>query len=203
MSKLFKPIDYLKIQHPQKLKYDLYIPAFVAILGTLLLIILPQPVKFFGENGLVIVITNILQMLTGFYIASLAAVATFQKEDLDKPMPGRPLEITVAIQGVKKEEALTRRRFLCLLFGYLALLSFFLYFIGAGANLLVPNAKYIIPIKLHHIARWIFAIIYLFLTANLMITTLHGLYYMVERIHRSDPVLIKKDRGDNVGDAGH
>lgn len=186
-------MDYLKIKHSQKSRYDFFIPTIVAASGTIFLIILPHPVPFFGERGVISVITGILQMLTGFYIVSLAAVATFQKRGMDEKMPGPSIELEVTTKGQKKKiEELTRRRFLCLLFGYLALLSFFLYFLGAAANLLAENAKYIIPENYHAFVRWGFAGVYLFLTANLFTTTLHGLYYMVERIHRPDPVLEKK-----------
>jgi len=190
LSRLFKPLNYLKIIHPQKSYYDYYIPAIIAIMATGLIYILPVPVRFFGDSGIVAAITGILQILTGFYIASLAAVATFKKEGMDQPLAGTPVEINIIVRGKKKRENLTRRRFLCLLFGYLALLSIFLYFLGVGSNLLVNNAKHLVPSSYHPIVRSGFVYFYLFLSANLITTTLHGLYYMVDRIHRSDPELV-------------
>ena len=188
--RLLRPIDYLRIKHPQKLFYDLTLPLVLSVVGTFILILLPKPFLVFGEAGLISTVTGILQILTGFYIASLAAVATFDKQGMDEPLKGDPIELYVTRKGKKIKETVTRRRFLSLLFGYLALLSFFLYFIGAGANLLMDNIKYILPAPSHCYVKWSFVAIYLFLTANLITTTLHGLYYMVDRIHRIDPHLV-------------
>jgi hypothetical protein len=165
----------------------------VSIACTILLILLPRPLPVFGGDGLIKVITGILQILTGFYIASLAAVATFDKQGMDDPMPGKPIALNVKRRGHTKSEILTRRRFLCLLFGYLALLSFFLYFLGAIANLVTDNVKYLLPVASHSLIKWGFVFAYLFLTVNLVTTTLHGLYYMVDRIHRADAKIVENE----------
>lgn len=185
-GRLFRPLDYLRIHHPQKAVYDYVIPICVSLPLTILITSLPVSVKVFGENSLISSITGILQILTGFYIASLAAVATFNKDGMDDPLAGRPVMLKTQIKGKTVDEKVTRRRFLCLLFGYLALLSIFLYFIGTGANLFHPNAVAIFSAHCKSYLRFTYIFVYLFCTANLVVTTLHGLYYMVDRIHRSD-----------------
>lgn len=187
ISRLFKPLDYLRIKHRQKTIYDYVIPLIISIVGTTCIYLLPLPISIFGKSGFINAITGILQILTGFYIASLAAVATFDKRGLDVPLAGKPVILKVHRRGKLIDEHVTRRKFLCLLFGYLALLSFFLYFLGSMANLLAANFSYLTPPPLRCFVKWLFVGIYIFLTANLITTTLHGFYYLVDRIHRQDP----------------
>ena len=70
-------------------------------------------------------------ILIGFYIAALAAVSSFRNDTLDRELSGRPVKLVNARQGKKKEEILTRRRFLAVLFGYCAVLSICLYIAGS------------------------------------------------------------------------
>ncbi|MDD5759351.1 MAG: hypothetical protein PHI06_09730 [Desulfobulbaceae bacterium] len=186
LSRLFRPLDYVRIKHPHKVYYDLYFPLILASFFTLLFAYLPVQTQIIGKDGLVRIITDILQILSGFYIASLAAIATFNKAGMDDLMEGEPPTLEVLYHGKTMTDKLTRRRFLCLLFGYLSLLSLFLYFLGAVSALLSANFKYLFGHQLWWLAKakWTFVWMYLFLTSNLIITTLLGLFYMVDRIHR-------------------
>lgn len=101
----------------------------------------PVRPDIFGDHGIVQGVNGLLQILTGFYIASLAAVATFNKQSMDEVMPGEPP--IVDVRGGKIEQ-LTRRRFVCSMFGYLAFISLFVYLIGIGALASVESAKHCI-----------------------------------------------------------
>jgi hypothetical protein len=192
-SRLLRPLDYLRIKHPAKLKYDFWLPLAFSCSFTAFLYFLPTPVPVFAENGLIFIISGLLQILTGFYIASLAAIATFNKEGMDSTMPGDPPTLKTTYRGKIKILELSRRRFLCLMFGYLSFMGIFLYFLGSGANLLRENALIIIPIHFHLVAKWGFVAVYLFFVSNLIVATLLGLFYMADRIHRTDPILVQND----------
>lgn len=192
IAKLFRPLDYLRIKHSEKLWVDYYAPLVMTFLFIIFIYNLPLSLKIFGDKGLIEIITGILQILTGFYIASLAAISTFNKKGMDDIMPGEPPTLKVSYRGSIRTDRLTRRRFLCLMFGYLAYLSLILYFLGETANLIKENAMIIVAVQYHAMVKWVFVSIYLFLSNNLIITTLLGLYYMVDRIHRSDPKAIEK-----------
>lgn len=183
-ARLLKPLDYLRIKVVEKLRYDFVYPLVLGTGLTLLLFFYPLPVKVFGTDGLLDLIVKILQILTGFYIASLAAVATFNKADMDELMSGKPPTLKVFKNGKETQERLTRRRFLCLMFGYLAFISISLYFIGGFANLFSYNISQLIPIVLKTPVKWVFVWSYLVITSNLIVTTLLGLFYMCDRIHR-------------------
>lgn len=185
ITRLFRPLDYTRIKHSTLVFYSVSLPLLVSLCITAVLLYLPLNVNIIGDGGLVALITDLLQILTGFYIASLAAVATFDKEGMDQKMPGgTPPTLEIKLKGKNKTETLTRRRFLCLLFGYLSFLSIFLYFLGSVTQLLEHNVKALFAGDLYTFLKWSFVEFFLFLSANLIVTTLLGLFYMVDRIHR-------------------
>ncbi len=189
IERLLKPLDYLRVQHPAKLKYDFFIPASLTVVVAALFYFVPKSPPIFGNSGLISLINSLLQVLTGFFIASLAAVATFNKEGMDATMPGDPPKLRIIERGRIKIIDLSRRRFLSLMFGYLAFVSLGLYMFGGAANLFAEGAKTAIPAEWHKAVHWVFLLVYGFVLSNLMITTLLGLFYMSDRIHRHDPML--------------
>lgn len=183
-TRLLKPIDYLRIRVAEKKRYDIVYPLIIGTVVTVFLFVYPIPVRIFGKSGLIDLIVNILQILTGFYIASLAAIATFNKSDMDAHIKGETATLIVLKKGVWLPERLTRRRFLCLLFGYLAFVSIILYFVGGFANLFSESITQLIPPYFQKFVKWPFIWCYLVVTSNLIVTTLLGLFYMCDRIHR-------------------
>lgn len=184
IKQLLTPLNYLRIQHSQKYLFDYFIPLVIALILLMGLMASLIPINIFGNNGLISVITGLIQILVGFYIAALAAVATFQKEGLDSFLAGEGATLFVKRQGIIKPVQLTRRKFVCYLFGYLAFVGIALYFIGSASNLISESLKATIPISCLFIAKWFFVFCYLFASSNLVITTLLGLHYLTDRIHR-------------------
>lgn len=184
LKQLLTPLAYLRIEHPLKRRFDLYVPFFIAAGITLFLFLLPNEISAFGRDGLVDGISGLIQILVGFFIASLAAVSTFQRSNLDEPLEGSPALLAVPIKGKKQKVTLTRRRFLSYLFGYLSFVALFLYFLGLFGTLSVDGVRALVPAVAHTAVKWIFISFYMFGVANLMVTTLLGLHYMTDRIHR-------------------
>tara|TARA_R110000782_G_C14817047_1_gene413380 strand:+ start:3045 stop:3665 length:621 start_codon:yes stop_codon:yes gene_type:complete len=189
ISRLFRPLDYLRIKHAAKRKYDLFIPFWLSVILTGSLIVLPKSPVIFGEGGLLEITGSLLGILTGFFIASLAAVSTFNKQGMDDEMPGEPLILLVFERGEEVPKKISRRQFLCLLFGYLSFICVFLYLMGGAAMLTVDSMVLLIKPALHSVAKWGFVFVYLLIFSNLLITTLLGLFYLSDRIHRHDPKL--------------
>lgn len=184
LTQLFTPLSYMRIKHPVKPWFDWYVPLFITVPVFLILLFLPKQVDIFGNNGLVFVITDLIKILVGFYIAALAAIATFHREQMDQELSGEPATLRVHRKGVAKESNLTRRRFLCYLFGYLAFIGIFIYFVGAAATLLHSNVQLLPSVWWVLTLKWGFIFVYLYVTANLLSTTLLGLHFMTDRIHR-------------------
>lgn len=184
LGQFITPLSYIKIKHPVKPWFDWYVPLLLTLLACFLLFILPKGFSLLGGHGLVFIITDLVKILVGFYIASLAAIATFQKPDMDEMLSGEPATLDVKRKGHDKIVSLSRRRFLCFLFGYLAFMGIVIYFAGALATLLASNFTSFASGGLGGFIRWLFTFCYIFLTANLISTTMLGLHFMTDRIHR-------------------
>lgn len=183
LKQLFTPLSYLKIRNELKLYFDIIIPALLTAAAIAILSLAPLPIKVFGNNGLIHSVTELMQLLVGFYIAALSAVAAFSSKDMDNHLQDTTL--ARRINGKPVENAgISRRQFLCYMFGYLAFMGFTLYFFGALANALKENAVHLIPMQYSHWAKWGFVTIYTLATFNALVTTLLGLHFLTDRIHR-------------------
>lgn len=184
-DKLFKPLGYIKIKHPEKTWFDLYLPLILASLITIVFAFLPKPITLIGKDGLISLVNGILQILSGFYIASMAAVATFQKEGMDDKMDG----VSATIDGVD----LTRRNFLTYLFGYLAFMSIAMYFFGGFIQLAKSNISYLFD-SIPFFVKYTFVGFYFFIIFNILFTTVLGMHFMIDKIHREKSILINKSK---------
>ncbi|MXQ08926.1 hypothetical protein GQ651_13830 [Alphaproteobacteria bacterium GH1-50] len=131
-------------------------------------------------------INSLMGILVGFYIAALAAVSSFTNENLDQVMKGRAPTLTTVRQGHEVKETLTRRRFLSVLFGYCAMLSILVYIFGVlsvHVSLEVGSAGWIEDLVF--ILAAVGWAAYTWMVSSLLIVTLLGLHYLVERMHRA------------------
>ena len=130
-------------------------------------------------------INSLMGILVGFYIAALAAVSSFKNENLDQFMKGRAAKLKTVRKGQEITETLTRRRFLTILFGYCAILSILIYIIGVlsiRVNINSIGVTWVDDLLAFvGICGWA---IYIWMLSSLLIVTLLGLHYLVERMHR-------------------
>lgn len=175
VRQLTAPLDYLRTVGSGKRAIDIYAPLTLMVLSAAVLLWLQAPIT--TEKGLLGQINNLLQMLVGFYVASLAAVATFPNVALDQKLKNAKL----------RGENLSRRRLLSLLFGYLAFVSLILYLLGA-LGMLVAKPLHAVAVAYPWI-RIGLVCAYVFVFWNLLCVTLLGLYYLVDRIYQPDPIL--------------
>jgi hypothetical protein len=183
----------MQVSHPSKLVYDYWLPLTLGTVATIAAVFGGVRVNIFGEYGTVHGMNQLLQILVGFYVAALAAVATFNGPSMDEYTAGTPLCLGT--------EQLTRRRFISLLFGHLAVIGFGLYIVGAtamasaaGVHDAVGSAAIVTPsfgfswlpsvsISVAAILRAVFAWLHFCLSAHLVIVTLHGVYFLAIRMH--------------------
>ncbi|EIX1612803.1 hypothetical protein MJ669_000693 [Cronobacter sakazakii] len=173
-SKILTPIDYLFISHIEKKWFDFVLPLIASGVIVFLVHLLPKGISLIGKDSLVSLVNGILQILSGFYIASMAAVATFQKPGMDKTMTGVP----PTLRGKK----LTRRKFLTYLFGYLAFMSILLYFFGGALQLTSSSIKQLALAKVE-LVKTICLFIYLYFVCNILSTTALGMFFMIDKMH--------------------
>nr|WP_147310346.1 hypothetical protein [Cupriavidus taiwanensis] len=169
---------------------DWLVPAAIALILTAGFCWARGTVNFFGAGGVISLILGFVQNLPGFYIAALAAIATFGRTDIDELMPGSPppsIE-TVTVNGVTNMVRLTRRRFLCLLFAFLTVECVALTLSSVALVAFAPGAAQLLSSHplVHGIVFASVVFAYFLFLAQLLLATLWGLYYLGERIHLVD-----------------
>ncbi|TLF46040.1 hypothetical protein FEI13_17275 [Halomonas urmiana] len=177
---LTRPVSYLFIKHKDKYIYDWVVPSVtLAALSALSYFMSFQLIDMYrflaGVSGF-------LSSLPGFFVAALAAIATFNRLDIDKPMAGEnPPKVETLINTQYRDVELSRRRFLCMLFSFLAVQSIVLSVVG-----LIPESFGFYgdgKINVSGNVAYSFLAFYFFFAIQLLTATMHGMYYLGDRIH--------------------
>ncbi|PLP29396.1 hypothetical protein CWM92_12220, partial [Klebsiella michiganensis] len=126
---------------------------------------------------------SFISILPGFYIAALAAIATFNRKQIDDPLISDNGTPYIYVKGVKEngkpyrtKEDMTRRLFLCMLFSFLTAESIVLIMLHTFASPLISATT-------NTYCLAIYSFIFLLILWQLLVTTFFGLYYLGDRIH--------------------
>jgi hypothetical protein len=185
---LFRPITgYLSIRHPTKPVVDWVVPGVLSLVATVAVFLVRGKINFYGAGGFVSLALGYVQNLPGFYIAALAAIATFPRVEIDQVLAGNPVPkiVTVDSQGNENLIELTRRRFLCLMFAFLTAECIVLTILSAiGLTLAAPVRAAVSDFL--YIALFIIATFsYFMLFFQLIVATFWGIFYLGEKIHQA------------------
>ncbi|OHV83313.1 hypothetical protein [Ensifer sp. LCM 4579] len=182
---------YRRIEDATMRHYVWTVPLCITLLSFAMYYVLPIRPQISGDGGLLDKASQALTLLPGFFITALAAVATFNRPEMDETMPSPAPRIKIAHRGNRVEIELTRRLFLSYLFSYLSILSFFLFAIVSSAPYILENLTFLINlINNPYITEWASVIlknvsmaILVYFFTSLVVTMLHGIYFLCERIH--------------------
>lgn len=173
--RLLRPVNFLFIKANGLNLYRWAIPFALSL-------VIYIPVCIYSENILpaqsVETLFQFLSSLPGFFIAALAAVATFGSKTLDGPLSNGGATLTTSQNGEVDSWSLSRRHFLSYLFGYLTFLC--ICIVSALLLLKISN-----PFQ-NWCESWyscITAAVLVFLAMQLFVLTLLGLFYLCDRIH--------------------
>lgn len=178
---LLSPLKYWRVRHPVKRLWDFVIPGATAVVVTTLLEVWPKMPPPFGVGGYLAGLQNLFAILGGFFVAALTLISTSESKALNQPLAGWP-RVTFG----NERTAIGRRRFLCLLFGYLAFSCFSLYLMGFAAVLMAPGTSAIENRCLIKFGSIAFLFFYNFWLSHMFVTTMVGLYYFTDRLQRPD-----------------
>jgi hypothetical protein len=184
LEQLLQPADYLNIKHEKKFWVDWIAPLTLTTLIFSIIYILRPHVNTFGKDGLVQVMTQFIQTLPGFYIAALAIVVTIAHPNMDELIPTPTPTLKESLRGIKNDIPLTRRRFLSMLFAFLAgesLIAVFMGLLGPTLSTPIVDTFKNIPFK---IIGNIYLFLFLFLTFQMSVCTLWGLHYLGSKLHK-------------------
>lgn len=189
INQILRPFAYLAVKNTgSKWIFDFAIPAALTVI-TATIVLLGNNFeinKIISENKIAAGIFDITKGLPGFFIAALAAIATFSQEKLDEKITNsKSIALTIKTKIIDqngksfiKDIELSRRVYLCMLFSYLTAISFaicavYIFYFASG---FISN---------HHPYTFaIFNLIITFIFWQIFICTLYGLFYLSDRIHQ-------------------
>ncbi|SFH52318.1 hypothetical protein SAMN05216459_1436 [Ensifer sp. OV372] len=205
MNVLSYPLGYLKLTdesgHKLYRRNALTVVLLTAVISAPFII---ADANFFGDKGFLDRIGSFSAVLTGFYIAALVGVASFSTTigDLDELIVQGPIKR----QSSPDEEAedLTRRQYVCSLFGYLSFVSLvisigsILLIVAGGMKIDVAWVSQSVPELDQYVRpflrslRHALVLVCSLVIAHLFVTTCHGLYYLIDRLYHKEPKISQK-----------
>jgi hypothetical protein len=197
---LAAPLVYLRARSEIKACWDFAIPLMTGAVAAWAYLLLPAGISLIGSKGIVPAVNSLLQILVGFYIAALAAVASLNSVALDQATIGDPVKLRKVMQDGVEEVVLNRRRLLSLMFSYLSFAAMFLYSSGVFAVIAADNLREIFPPVLLESMKVAFVSGYFSVLAQLACITTVTLYYLGDRMHRCDPVALPNQPASGAPD---
>lgn len=188
LLQLLRPFSYLTIDHPSALPkwINWGLPACFSFVLVCTAAALKLNVDVFGPNGLTARVLSFVQSLPGFYLAALAAIATFNNADMLKAMPGVPPTMNVLYNGSPTRINLNRRRFLSAMFAFLTASSVTMTMISIAALAVAEPVRSMIDPVFYPWVKAGFVFVFLTINAQMVSITMWGLYYLGERLHTPD-----------------
>ena len=185
---LLRPFAYLTIDDKKKWIVDWIYPLALTIISVLIIVIIKfiAPVALYADGGIVGKILSFTQNLPGFYIAALAAIATFNRVDIDKTMPAPAPKLDIMVRGRTVAIELTRRRFLCSMFAFLTAESIVLIVLSIFSQSFFGGMKKYFNNRYHIFISISFIFFYLLIFWQMIITSFWGLFYLGERLHQPE-----------------
>ncbi len=188
LRQLAQCFAYLRIRlgrgiYESKVLIDLVVPV---ALGTALTLVhyygLGRP-DFFGTDQFAAKFSKLFELLAAFFIAALAAVATLERKSLDEPLRGA--QATLRSWSNEQQEmvdvVLTRRMYVSYLFGYLATVALLLTLAMPFAEAYANSCRTCLGCT-HELLWWIGRFTFFTVLANVVLTSLYGVYFLSTRI---------------------
>ncbi|TAX38536.1 hypothetical protein [Rhizobium leguminosarum] len=182
---------YRRIDDEKMRQYVWTVPLSLTAICFVIYYALPVRPGIIGSGGLFDKASLAFTLLPGFFISALAAVATFNRTEMDETMPAPAPKVEIRHRGKTIEIELTRRMFLSYLFSYLSMMSFCLFFAVNVFGIIRQNVEHwllLLPwVEWRNSVMFLVdnaaMLVFVYFCASVIVTMLHGIYFLCERIH--------------------
>jgi|GEM_PF-1790393 len=190
---VLKAFDFIKIKYPppsKNLNSLLYIvPMLLAFLFCIFFGVIdqaatdPKGVNVFNHRAFDN-ISTFVQILPGFYIGALAAIASYMHPGMDNMITAPTPYLKETLTSGSRQSKLSRRRYLTLMFGYLSAISIisaiFIFFVRLAYDVEIFKVSSFIYNCIYYPLLFCFFTIF----CQMVLITLFGIYYLADRMHR-------------------
>ncbi len=185
-SVFLRTLNFLRVKHQFAAAYTYWYPAIATGCTISLLFFLARSIDAYGPTGLINQLSPFLAVFAPFFLAALAAIATFSGPKFMDESFQMTSAVTLKFAGelgVVEPQDVTPRHFLSLLFGYCCVVSLALFLLSVLVPILAPNIAAMLG-DYAEFFGWIFLSLYLFLFFQIVLLTLLGIYYLSDKVHR-------------------
>ncbi|MDR6146148.1 hypothetical protein QE363_001941 [Sphingomonas sp. SORGH_AS870] len=230
---LVTPLNYLRLVDYRRVRLiyqniTAHLVLFILFSAPFLIF---EKANFFHKDGFIDKLGSFSSVLTGFYVAGLLAVATFGEHGTnDKPITVGPIilpkrrhhllgwrrnanpsggESEFEDDDLADDQHLSRREYVCYMFGYLAFASLVITIFSIVVVSVLSAGSQIRP--LHHqlgayrltvkpdFFRGMMVIAVSAYLSHVIITTCRALYYLTDRLYAKEPELLPRtdDEGNH------
>lgn len=208
MNPFLMPLSYLKLRSERGW------PTFVrdALPVLIIAILITSPFLlingslFFAKDGFLDKFSSFAGVLTGFYVAALIAIASVPSGQTDLDGVISKGAVHLYNKSTNSPKPLTRRQYVCLMFGYLSFVS---VTVSIGSIILVSLSfgtlsayQSVIDYgnldikKTSELLRGIGVFICAMPISHMALTTVRGLYYLTDKIYVQAPKMMKRHDSD-------
>lgn len=181
MNVLRAPFLFLAIRFRGKASYIFVMPLILTLLSISVLFYFRSSIQVLGQSGLFSKLLAIMPIAGGFFVAALTVILSQSHSILQSNFSGSDKPSLKS-----DEEPMTRQRFLALLFGYLSFSSFSITGIVAGIDLIAPAFRLQFNQNSWDTVKFSTVFFVLFWTFQMFSCSLIGLYYLTDRLYRSN-----------------
>lgn len=185
-SVFLRTLNFLRIKHEFATAYTYWYPAIATACTVGMLYFLVPTIDAYSDAGLISQLSPFLAVFAPFFLAALAAIATFSGPKFLDQSFQMTSDVTLKYAGelgVIEPQDVTPRHFLSLLFGYCCVISLALFLLSVLVPILAPNVATIFG-DYAELLGWAFLFLYLFLFFQIVLLTLLGIYYLSDKVHR-------------------
>lgn len=190
VKQLLIPITFFSIQHGENNSrgkiYSFWTPAILAIIFTLIQMLKASPELIVKENGIFATLSPLFSLFAAFFIAALAAIATFQNGEIDKEMNSGDQSRTFIERnnsfGDPQNIYLSRRQYLCYLFGYLSFATI-IFVLTVSLFVIFKDVLFIKNSTILLTLNTILIFSFWFMLVQILLLTLLGLGFLTEKIN--------------------
>ena len=188
-NQILFPANYLFINHEdnKRQEREIMFPLIPAILFTFIYILSSFKLSLIGEEGIFSSMSDLLQLLSAFYLAGLAAIATFGNENLNKSLRGGDAFIYTWNNAMQRKEkvVLSRRAFLTRQFAYLSWMSIIAFLVIS----VFESSKDIILIKSTiaiNIINCLLCFIGVYVVSNIIYVSSSAILFLASRLNKDE-----------------
>ncbi|MDO6610442.1 hypothetical protein Q4601_09060 [Shewanella sp. 1_MG-2023] len=187
ITQIASPLNYLKIKSMNsKYLFDWLFPILLTSISCIYLYVVANwDLNFIIiQSGFIDKLLAFTALLPGFFIAALAAIATFPRKEIDFALDNPNVEPTMKVNYVdksgvhhKEDIIISRRVFLCSLFSFVTFESIVLLLINLFSSVTV------VPVDTFFVLTSFYVVLVLFIFWQMLTAAFLGLYYLSFRIH--------------------